>query len=170
MDPSLKPDPARKGSYYRRIEDVTRALEKLQTDTLSEPVQFLVYYFGCEKIARGMVGIHSRSPARTAYDHKTRLRLEDVKSAAVALGLSVSQEDIDWLFANANQQHLLRSPGVHWTTSARHLRNILTHDFGPSNVAKVAEHAAFHNPRMKSFLRCVPQILAYQRLHFDGIP
>jgi len=169
MDSSLKPDPRQKGSYYRRIEDVARALESLQTDKLSETTLFLVYYFGCEKIARGIVGIHGKLPATKAYHHNTRLRLEDIKAAAVALSLSVSQEELDWLFADFNQQNLLRPPTNDWSSSARYLRNILSHDFGPSNVARIAKHAPFHNPKMKLFLECVPQIHAYQHLHFDGV-
>jgi hypothetical protein len=168
-DPSLKPDPRRKGSYYRRIEDIGLALRKLQIDERSETISFLVYYFGCEKLARGIVGIHSRLPAKTAYHHRKPLRLEEIKVAAAALDLAISKEELDWLFADFNQQNLLRSTHSDWTASARHLRNILSHDFGPSNVARIAEHAPFHNPRMKSFLECVPQILAYQKLHFSEV-
>ncbi len=168
MDPSLKPDPLRKGSYYRRIEDVALALESLQSDKLSETMLFLVTYFGCEKIARGLVGIHARLPATKAYGHRTPIQLKTIKAAAAGLGLSVLEQDLDWLFADLNEQHLL-GPTSGWTNSARHLRNNLTHDFGPTNVARVAKHAPFLNPKMKSFLGCVPEILAYQCLHFSGI-
>ena len=168
MDPSLKPDPRRKGSYYRRIEDIARALESLQSDKLSETILFLVLYFGCEKIARGLVGIHARLPATEAYGRGRRIQLKDIKASAAGLGLSVLEEDLDWLFASEKQQHMLR-PTSELTNSARHFRNNLTHDFGPTNVARIAKHAPFLNPKMKSFLACVPEILAYQRLHFSKI-
>jgi hypothetical protein len=170
MHASLKPDPLRKGSYYRRIADVELGLKRLGAEGLSGSVQFLAYYLGCEKIARGVVGIHRRAPALDAYHHRASLKLEDVKAGAAALNLSVPVDDIDWLFADYNQQSLLRSSNPDWTNSARYLRNLLGHDFGPSNVAKVEKHAPFHNPRMKAFLGCIPKIFEYQRLHFSGIP
>jgi hypothetical protein len=168
MDPSLKPDPLRKGSYYRRIADVSYALESLRVGALSETMRFFAYYFGCEKIARGLVGIHVQRPATEVYHHKHRLKLKDIKAAAVALQLNVSQSDLDWLFADFNEQDILQTTGS-YTNSARYLRNRVTHDFGPSNVARVAKHAPFHNPRMEAFLRCVPAIFDYQKLHFAGV-
>jgi len=168
MDPSLKPDPRRKGSYYRRIEDIARALESLKSDKLSETMLFLVLYFGCEKIARGLIGIHRRRSATDAYRPGARIQLKDIKASVAGLGLSVLEEDLDWLFASDRQQGLLRQTSE-LTNSARHLRNNLTHDFGPTNVARIAKHAPFLNPKMKSFLGCVPEILAYQRAHFSKV-
>jgi hypothetical protein len=169
MDPSLKPDPLRKGSYYRRLEDVPRALESLESNGLSPAMRFFIHYFGCEKIARGIVGIHARLPAKDAYHHKKALKLELVKAAAGSLGLSIPHQDLDWLFADFNEQHILRSSNPDWTNSARYLRNNLTHDFGPSNVARVSRHAPLLNPKLDMFLSCVPDILKYQRLHFAGV-
>jgi hypothetical protein len=168
MDPSLKPDPLRKGSYYRRIEDIRRALKSLGSDKLSETMLFLVLYFGCEKIAHGVVGIHARLPATKAYGPGRRIVLKHVKASAAGLGLSVLEEDLDWLFASDGQQHLLR-PTAEFTNSARHLRNNLTHDFGPTNVARITKHAPFLNPKMKSLVGRIPEILAYQRLHFSKV-
>jgi hypothetical protein len=168
MDPSLKPDPLRKGSYYRRIEDVARGLASLQTSRLSETMRFFVYYFGCEKIARGLVGINARWPATKAYRHGQSFKLDDVKQAAAAFGLGISQQDLDWLFADAKEQHILQAAPP-WTTSARHLRNTVVHDFGPSNIARIAKHAPFHNPRMERFLGCANGILEYQRLNFSEV-
>jgi hypothetical protein len=169
MDPSLKPDPLRKGSYYRRIADVAHGLESLEVKRLSETMRFFAYYFGCEKVARGILGIHARLPATTAYHHNQRLKLSGLKAAAAALRLNVSEQDLDWLFADFNEQHLIQATPS-YTNSARYLRNRVTHDFGPSNVARVTRHAPFHNPRMEAFLSRVPAIFAYQKLHFAGIP
>lgn len=170
MDPSLKPDPLRKGTYYRRIEDVARALGNLQDGGIPAPMRFFVDYFGCEKIARGLIGINKRWPATKAYHHNTILSLCDIQSAASALALPISAGDLVWLFADFNQQHLLKTsmPGI--SKSARYLRNKVTHDFGPSNVALVANHAPFLNPKLQAFLACAPVILAYQREHFYNIP
>ena len=168
MDPSLKPDPLRKGSYYRRIADVARGLESLQVKALSETMRFFAYYFGREKIARGVVGIHARWPATTAYHHNQRLKLNDIKAAAVAMGLNISAQDLDWLFADFNEQHILQAKDS-CTNSARYLRNRVTHDFGPSNVVRVTRHALSHNPRMEVLLSCVPAIFEYQRAHFAGV-
>ena len=170
MNPSLKPDPLRKGSYHRRLEDVARVLQSLQGGGLPSPMRFFVDYFGCEKIARGLVGIHARLPATKAYHHKKSLSLTEIQAAAVALTLPVSASDLHWLFADFNEQHLLQTstPGV--SNSARYLRNKVTHDFGPSHIALVVAHAPFLNPKLQAFLACVPAILAYQRCHFSNIP
>jgi len=170
MDPSLKPDPNRKGSYYRRIEDIRRALDSLGVDHLSDAMQFLAYYFGCEKLAHGIVGVHLRWPATKTYHHRRYLRLDEIKAATAALGLPVAHDDLEWVFADFHEQGLLQSPTPVCNTSARVLRNTLGHDLGPTNVARIMAHAPFHNPKMRSFLRCVEPVLAYQRIHFSGIP
>lgn len=168
MDPSLKPDPLRKGSYYRRIADVARGLESLQVTKLSVTMRFFAYYFGCEKIARGLTGIHACLPATTVYCHKRGLKLKDIKVAAVDLRLNISQQDLDWLFADFNEQNILQATSS-FTNSARYLRNLVTHDFGPSNIARITRHASFHNPRMERFLGCVPAIFDYQKIHFSEV-
>jgi hypothetical protein len=169
MDPSLKPDPNRKGSYYRRIEDVNSGLDRLEISKASPTLRFFAYYFGCEKIARGLVGIHARRPADEVYHRKHILRLSDIKVAAAAIGLTVPPQDLDWIFAESSEQNLLQSTSD-WTSSARCLRNDATHDFGPTNVARVMKHAPFHNPKMQAVLACVPTILEYQRQHFAEVP
>jgi hypothetical protein len=168
MDPSLKPDLNRKGSYYRRIEDIGRALKKLDIDRLPPAMQFLAYYFGCEKLARGVVGIHLHWPATKTYAHGTRIRLQEIETASKALSLTIGADDLVWTFADFNEQSLLR-PIAGVDRSARLLRNSLGHDFGPTNVAHIVERAAFHNRRMQRFLECAAQVLAYQRAHFTAI-
>jgi hypothetical protein len=163
MDSSLKPDPLLKGSYYRRIEDVERGLQSLEINRLSASVRFFLCYFGCEKIARGLVGIHKRWPAKKAYSYKPYLSLAQVKAAAVEFGLQVSVEDLNWLFADYNEQELLQSGRLERMYSARFLRNSMIHDFGPSNLARVDVHAPFLNPKLEAFLACAPTILSYQR-------
>lgn len=171
MDPSLKPDPDRKGSYYRRIEDIDRALKKLEAASLPKAVQFATYYFACEKLARGIVGIHLRRSATEAYRHSTTkkyLNLDNIKSAAAALKLSISPDDLEYLFATFSKQNLL--PASQCNSSARVLRNKLGHDLGPSNIEKILNHADFIIPRMNKFLACAKQVLAYQEANFSDIP
>ena len=170
MDPSLKPDPKRKGSYYRRIEDIDRALKALDADNLPTVAQFATYFFGCEKLAHGIVGIASPSPASTAYSHRTRLELGKVKSAARALNLSIADNDLDYLFAEATEQGVLRGYDPQHTKSARVLRNTLVHDFGPSNANQVSSHAGFLVPKMTTFLDCAKEVLAYLKQNFSGVP
>jgi hypothetical protein len=169
MDPSLKPDPLRKGSYYRRLEDVARGLQSLQVGGLPVPMRFFADYFGCEKIARGLTGIHARVPASKAYHHRRALSLAEIQTAAAALALPVSAESLQWLFADWNEQHLLNAPAPGRSNSARFLRNKVTHDFGPSHIALVVAHAPFLNPQLQTFLSCVPAILAYQKRHFSSV-
>ena len=170
MDPSLKPDPHRKGSYYRRIQDIERALERLDVQHLPPTIQFLAYYFACEKLARGIVGIHLCWSATKAYDRNTKFRLPKIRAAATALSLSIPSDDLDYLFADFNEQGVLRSVSSSCNSSARVLRNTLGHDFGPSNVANVSTHAGFLIPKMIDFLASANQVLAYQKKHFSNIP
>ena len=170
MDPSLKPDPHRKGSYYRRIQDIKRALEKLDVQHLPPTIQFLAYYFACEKLARGIVGIHLCLAATKAYRHNTKVCLPKIRAAATALSLSIPSDDLDYLFADFNEQGVLRSVSSSCNSSARVLRNTLGHDFGPSNVANVSTHAGFLIPKMIDFLASANQVLAYQKKHFSNIP
>src|SRR3981189_330116 len=93
-DPSLRPDPNAGGSYYRRIEDINRALAALGVQHLPDVVKFLGYYFGCEKLARGIVGIHLRHPARHAYDPRQYLCLTKIEHASSELALSISTDDL----------------------------------------------------------------------------
>ncbi len=91
MDISFKPDSSLKGSYYRRIEDIQRALEKLHINSLSIEMQFLTYYFGCEKLARGVTGIHKKQPAIKAYDWGQKFTLHHIIEAADGLKLSIQK-------------------------------------------------------------------------------
>lgn len=168
MDPSLKPDPSRKGSYYRRIEDIDRALTKLEAHRRPTAAQFLAYYFACEKLARAVVGIHAQLSATKAYAHGTTMRLKGIQAASSALSLSVSTDDLVWIFADFNEQSLLPAIAPH--SSARVLRDALGHDFGPTNVVRIAEGARFHNLTMRSFLACGTEVPAYQRAHFSAVP
>jgi hypothetical protein len=168
-DGSLKPDPQRKGSYYRRIEDIDRALQRLDVTRLPSATQFLVYFFACEKLAHGLVGIKDRRPAAKAYHHKNRLCLKEIRAAAAALNLPVAPNDLDCLFADHNEQHLL-GPRTSVRASARVLRNTLTHDFGPTNAQNIVEHAAILIPKMINFLDCAKHVLAFQRATFGSVP
>ncbi len=165
-DPSLKPDPLRKCSYYRRIEDIERALQELEVTRLPIATQFITYFFACEKLAQGVVGILQQLPADRQYRQK--LRLAQIKNAASLMNLPIQTADLDWLFADVNEQRLLIAPkGERY--SARFLRNRLSHDFGPWNAKDLIEHAPAHIPRMKSFLACTPAVLAFNKANFGHV-
>jgi hypothetical protein len=165
-DPSLKPDSLRKGSYYRRIEDIERALQELEVARLPVATQFITYFFACEKLAQGVVGIVHQLPADKQY--KQKLRLAQIKAAASAMNLPIQMADLDWLFADFNEQRLLiAAAGEQY--SARFLRNRLSHDFGPWNAKDLIEHGPAHIPRMKAFLACTPNVLAFNKANFGYV-
>jgi hypothetical protein len=165
-DPSLKPDPLRKGSYYRRIEDIALALQELEVTKLPAATQFITYFFACEKLAQGVVGIVRQLPAHQQYRQK--LRLADIKTAASAMNLPIQMADLDWLFSDVNEQRRLPvGPVIRY--SARFLRNRLSHDFGPWNAKDLIEHAAAHIPRMQAFLACTPVVLAFNKTNFSHV-
>jgi hypothetical protein len=125
-DASLNPDPDRKGSYYRRIEDIRRAFDTLGVAKLAPAPRFIAYFFGCEKLAHGVVGIVSSRPADNQYHHRNRLQLNDIKTAAGTMKLSIAPSDLEWIFAEPREHHLLA--GGLASASARVLRNKLIHD------------------------------------------
>src|SRR5258707_2858162 len=95
LDWSFEPDPALKGSYYRRLEDIRRALDKFEVTALPDnsPAQFVAYYFGAEKLAKAIVGINKARSAKSAFRQK--VNHEYTKSAARDMKLQISQADLD---------------------------------------------------------------------------
>jgi len=167
LDPSLKPDPKRKGSYYRRIEDIQKALDRLAANSFPLTAQFMTYYFACDKLAHGVVGIYEQIPAKKAY--KIGLNLAKLKLAAKAMSLPISDTDLERLFADQYDPQILTSNAANGG-SARVLRNNLVHEFGPTNAAHVINHAAFYVPTMAVLLKCTPAVLGYLRDHFSHVP
>lgn len=151
--PSLKPLPKLKGGYYRRIKDIDRALEEMDAKQLPPVVQLLIFYFACEKLALGIVGIKNRWPVEDAFHIDRRVHLSDLKSAAKLLKLSIHDGDLDLLFGTA-------------LMTARTLRNTLNHDLGPSNVKLVRHHSGALLPIMRKFLECAKEVHDYQRRNF----
>jgi hypothetical protein len=66
--PSLKALPKLKGGYYRRIKDIPRALDEIRLKELPEVIQFLILFFGCEKLALGMMGVNARFASETPME------------------------------------------------------------------------------------------------------
>src|SRR5438067_8259421 len=56
-----------KGTYFRRITDIQLALDSFGVDRLSAPAKFVVYYWGCEKLGKAIVGIASGKPASVQF-------------------------------------------------------------------------------------------------------
>jgi hypothetical protein len=159
MDPSLKPDPNLKGSYYRRIEDIERAFKKMEAHELPTAARFLVLYFGCEKLAQGIVGVANSVPPDDVFGRGKSPDPNKIKSALTALGLTFPTQDIDHLFAKWNEpttEKPLREP-----ISARDLRDAVVHNFGETNVGFVLSKAALLLPKMEGFLSCRAQVLAH---------
>lgn len=152
---SLKPDGGKKnkGSYYRRIEDIEKGLMKIDSSKLPPGGKFLFLYYGCEKLGKGIVGIALEWEAEDAYDQP--LGLEKLKSSAKALLLPVTTAELDTLF--------LTSSG----NSARHWRNEIVHNFGPSNVDNIVRNSLHLNKIMHDFLeKNTPAVLKYLDVNY----
>jgi hypothetical protein len=167
LDASLKPDPKRKGSYYRRIEDIQRALDRLAVDAFPLPARFMALYFACDKLAHGVVGIYEGAAAQAAY--KKSLDLSKLKQAAHLIGLPIIDDELEDLFAGPRDSYVLTRNSANGG-SARMLRNNLVHEFGPTNAGHVLSHAAFFMPKMAALLACTPLVLDYLKAHFSHIP
>ena len=157
LDWSFEPNPDLKGSYYRRLEDIPEALAKFDVTTLptNSPAQFIAYYFGAEKLAKAIVGINDRQPAVVAFHHRVGVRLLETKSAARNIGLTISEAELDALF-----EHQSRLPQP---SSAITIRNRLSHDFGPTQVSHIRQHAPRLIPIMRKFIADVDPVLKHLR-------
>jgi hypothetical protein len=144
LDWSFEPNPDLKGSYYRRLEDIRCALAKFEVTALppNSPAQFVAYYFGAEKLAKAIVGINKALPAENAI--RRNVDHEDTKFAAREMKLKISQADLDALF---EPQSRLPQP-----SSAITIRNRLSHDFGPTQVGHIRQHAPRLVPIMVKFI------------------
>jgi hypothetical protein len=155
---SLKPDGGKtnKGSYYRRIEDIQKGLKKIDASKLPPGGRFLFLYYGCEKLGKGIVGIAEEWEAKAAYDQS--LELEMLKAGATAMKLPVSMAELDTLFLTGSRN------------SARHWRNEIVHNFGPSNVDNVVQNSTHLNRRMHDFLeRNTPAVLKYLKIKYENL-
>jgi hypothetical protein len=147
---TLKPNGSKKykGTYFRRLEDIEKGLKEIDLAKLPPGGQFLYMYYGCEKLGRGIVGIHKQWEADIAYDKG--LELDDLKAAAKAMNLPITDGELDALFVSKDK------------SSARHVRNEVVHNFGPSNVKNAIQHSAKLNKRMHKFLQdCTPRTLDF---------
>ena len=86
--PTLKPAGGKqyKGTYYRRLEDIGRALKTVDDAKTMKGGQFLYLYYGCEKLGRGIVGIAGEWDAEDAYDERRGLVLPALKAAVIGRG------------------------------------------------------------------------------------
>jgi hypothetical protein len=155
---TLKPDGGDKykGSYYRRIEDIEKGLAKISKYKLPEGGQFLFLYYGCEKLAKCIVGISEEWDAEEAANRS--LILPDLKAAASGMKLPVTDRELDALLETTGKK------------SARHWRNEIVHNFGPSNVSNIVKHGAKLNAPMRKFLdACTPAVLKYLKTNYSHL-
>ena len=144
----------RPGTYRRRLNDAFAALELIKIEKLSAEIAFVFYLLTCEKVAKVMVGIDRGRPGSRAGFRKAAVRPEAVTKAVRKLGcLSViSDEKIRLIFANDEKKNRF---------SGYSLRTRLFHDFGPSHVKELTEHAPKLNAAMKQFLKCRGPIISF---------
>jgi hypothetical protein len=155
LDWSFEPNPDLKGSYYRRLEDIPEALARFDVATLpaNSPSQFVAYYFGAEKLAKAIVGINEIQSAAIAFHHRVGVRLRETQSAARNMKLKISEADLDALF-----EHQSRVP---LPSSAITIRNRLSHDFGPTQVSHIRQHAPRLVPIMVRFIADIDPVLKH---------
>jgi hypothetical protein len=155
---SLKPagDKLNKGTYYRRLEDIEKGLREIDKSKLPSGGRFMFLYYGCEKLAKGIVGIHAQWEAEEAYNQS--LELAGLKAAASAMKLGIPDAELDALFLSNDK------------TTARYWRNEIAHNFGPSNVGNIVKHSAALNKRMHDLLDAyTPAVLAYLRANYSHL-
>jgi hypothetical protein len=135
-------DPCRKGTYLRKIDDISKGLEALRAENLPEPVRFMTLYFGCEKLAKMMIGINLRRSATDPGDRKLHI-----------LELYTAVEDLKIAFTAQQVERLFRTGRDDLTVVAgRALRDRLTHDFGPTQVQRMEEQTSELTPLARIFL------------------
>src|SRR3954452_13703825 len=131
LDWTFEPDGTKGGTYYRKIEDIQVGLDELGADNLPEPVRFLAFYFGCEKLAKMMAGIHLSRNAN--YATKGFLEIDELRDAISALSINFATGDIEELFLSGSSGMSIES--------GRALRHRLNHEFGPAIVKSVRDRA-----------------------------
>lgn len=155
LDWTFSVDPRLKGTYHRKLGDIRLATGKFSTAKLPDgsAARFLGYYFGCEKLAKGILGIARLRSADIAFDHKTPLDMDQLKAAVKEVGVRISDDDLAKIFGT----QLARAKPA----QGREIRNRLIHDFGPSNVDCAGAASKTLEPVMKRFLGCERTIQEY---------
>jgi hypothetical protein len=121
----------------------------MEADRLPTAARFLVLYFGCEKLAQGIVGVANRWPPDNVFGRGKCPDPDKIKAAVTVLGLTFPTPDLDHLFAKWNEPTTakpLREPI--W---ARDLRDAVVHNFGETNVRYVLHKATVLLPKMENF-------------------
>jgi hypothetical protein len=150
LDYTFKPDGTKGGTYYRKIEDIQRGLDELGVEKLPEPTRFVALFFGCEKLAKMMAGIHLNRNANVAT--KGRLEIDELRAAVAALNINFHPADIDELFLSGSKGMSIES--------GRALRHRLNHEFGPTIVKRVRDRAPRLTPLARRFLSTSSAVLA----------
>ena len=125
-----------------------RGLRIIDNSRMPSGGRFLFLYYGCEKLGKGIVGIHKTWAADEAYEQS--LHLSELKLAVHGMGLAIPDAELDALFVSDDKR------------TARYWRNEIVHNFGPSNVQNVVKHSTTLNRLMHNFLESrTPPVLAF---------
>jgi hypothetical protein len=114
-------------------------------------------------LAHAIVGIEKGVSAEDAYGAGIKINLSRIKRAIPLLGMTFPVDDLQFIFADYRRsRNADPQPPLPIGTSARMLRNYLVHDFGPTNVNKLAERpASLIAPKMVQFLACTKEVIAH---------
>ena len=113
---TLKPAGSKdyKGTYFRRLDDIRKGLLEIDKSKMPAGGRFLFLYYGCEKLGKGIVGIHKTRAADEAYDQHLHL------SELGRMGLAIPDAELDALFVGDDKQQ----PVIGGTKSRGAARNV----------------------------------------------
>ena len=140
---AFEANPKSKGSYRRASDDVSRALNTLNIDTLSDVDAFLYCYFACEKLAKIAVAVCAgKEGARDFFNRVRRTpNSEKIYSCLCQLGFEFAEGKTDEIFGENPR-------------SARTLRNQFVHKLGPTHAQLLVQEAPHLVPTMSQFVDC----------------
>lgn len=148
----------------------------LRLETIHPALQLVNYFWAAEKVQRAIIGIagkqHDSNAARCAFHTFYKPSLEHTLDARDTLNLSITKEELTWLFAKENSSDEASLPVTPSTatSSARRWRNKLTHDLGPSHILLLTKEGEFLTPLLKKFLGCTPEVLRFLEVNYKNEP
>lgn len=162
------PNSEGKGFYYRRLEDIPKALCLLLLSETPLALRFIVLYAAAEKMAWNLIGLSGERPAFELDDKLGGPNLDNLKKAAISIGLSVSKDDLDLLFKNRKD---FEAAGIRdsYTLSARRLRDGFFHDLGPTKIANIERMAPTYIPLLEAFIAEIPVVLSFIDEKYQGV-
>ena len=93
------PDQNLAKTYWRPIKDIDKAVDELRTSIRQQStLDFLAYFFGCEKLAVAIVGMSQGLDATQAEEkfRHQKPNLDQIKAAVIALRIPFPRGDLPY--------------------------------------------------------------------------